>query len=65
VVVSGAPEAINRLQRDDVVLELDLRGTLSGANLLTVTAAMFKTSAGISVASFTPATVEVVLSRLQ
>lgn len=64
VVVSGDPKAINQLTRSDVKLNLDLKGALSGTNQIIITPAMFSTPANIQVVSFTPDTVEVVLSRL-
>jgi len=64
VVISGDPKTINQLKRSDVGLNLDLKGTLSGTNQITITPAMFILPPNIQIVSFTPATMEVILSRL-
>jgi len=64
VVISGDPKTINQLKRSDVGLNLDLKGTLSGTNQITITPAMFVLPPNIQIVSFTPATMEVILSRL-
>jgi YbbR domain-containing protein len=64
VVVSGDPKTINQLKRTDIKLNLDLKGTLSGSNKITITPAMFNLPPNFQVVSFTPNTVEVVMSRL-
>lgn len=64
VVVSGDPKLINQLKRSDIKLNLDLAGTLSGPNTITITPAMFSLPSNFQVVSFTPDQVEVVLTRL-
>jgi len=64
VVVSGDPKTINQLKRTDIKLNLDLSGTLSGSNTVTITPAMFSLPPNFQVVSFTPDKVEVVLTRL-
>ncbi len=64
VVVSGDPKTINQLKRSDIKLNLDMKGTLSGTNQITITPAMFSVPANIQIVSFTPEEVEVVISRL-
>ncbi len=64
VVVSGDPKVINQLKRSDIKLNLDMKGTLSGTNRITITPAMFLVPANIQVVSFTPDRIEVVVSRL-
>ncbi|MFA5009728.1 MAG: CdaR family protein [Patescibacteria group bacterium] len=64
VVVSGDPKAVNQLTRQDIKLNLDLKGTLSGANQIVLTPAMFSAPPNIQIVSFTPDKVEIVLTRL-
>lgn len=64
VVVSGDPKTINQLKRTDIKLNLDLKGTLSGSNQITITPAMFSLPPNFQVVSFTPDKVDVVLTRL-
>ncbi len=64
LVISGDPRVVNQIKRSDIQLKLDLRGSLSGTNKITITPAMFVVPANIQVVSFTPDTVEVVISRL-
>lgn len=65
VVLSGDPEVIKQAGRRDVALNLDLQGALSGTNTISIVETMFETSEGINVVSFSPGSVEVVLSRLE
>ena len=65
VVVSGDPVTINQLARSEIKLNLDLKGTLSGTNKITVTPAMFNLPLNLRIVSFTPDLIEVVLSRLE
>lgn len=65
VVLAGNSSVIRRISRADVVLNLDLQGTLSGTAVVEVSSAMFEVPEGVTVVSFTPKTVEVVLSRLE
>ncbi|MFH0905562.1 MAG: CdaR family protein [bacterium] len=64
VVVAGDSPALQKLTRNDIVLTLDLQGALSGANAIDITPAMFSAAEGLSVVSFEPAQVEVILSRV-
>lgn len=63
VVISGDPQTINQLKRSDIKLNLDLTGSLSGSNQITITPAMFSLPPNFQVVSYTPAQVEVVLTR--
>ena len=65
VVLAGAPETLKDLQRNDVVLHLNLQGALSGANMITIDQGMFTTPRGVEVVSFAPERLEVILSRSQ
>ena len=65
IVLSGDPDVIRQIGRDDVVLNLDLQGALSGTNSIEINPAMFVIREGIAVVSFSPKSVEVVLSRLE
>ncbi|OGB73372.1 hypothetical protein A3K24_00640 [candidate division Kazan bacterium RIFCSPHIGHO2_01_FULL_44_14] len=65
VILAGAPEMLKGLTRNDVILNLDLRGALSGANMIEINQGMFTTPTGVEVVSFAPIKVEVVLSRVR
>jgi len=65
VMVAGNPEILKGLSRSQVKLNLDLQGALSGANFVDISKGMFEVSEGLSVVSFEPNRVEVILSRLQ
>jgi len=63
VVLSGAADKLSGLSRANVSLALDLRGLLSGSNMVNLTKAMFQAPEGIEVISFEPATLEVSLTK--
>ena len=65
VVVVGNPEVLKRLSRNQISMNVDLQGALSGANILEITLDMFDADEGLSVVSFEPDTIEVILSRLE
>jgi YbbR domain-containing protein len=63
VTVTGDPRVINKIGKRDIKLNLDLSGLLSGSNPVTITESQFTLPAGTSLASFSPASLEVVLVR--
>ncbi|MFA5270138.1 MAG: CdaR family protein [Patescibacteria group bacterium] len=63
VVLSGASDQLSGLSRADVSVALDLRGLLSGSNMVNLTKEMFQMPAGVEVVSFTPEAVEVSLTK--
>ncbi|MDD5605790.1 MAG: CdaR family protein [Patescibacteria group bacterium] len=63
VVLSGEAEALANLSRSDVALTIDLAGALTGQNVIELTGDMFTTNPNLSVISFTPDRLEVILSR--
>lgn len=63
VVVSGAPERLNGLTRSDILLQVDLAGSLSGTNTVKLTDSMIQLPDGVALGSFEPQELTVVLSR--
>ena len=63
VVLVGQPAALQQLTRSQVELNVDLAGVLSGGTKIPITASMFQLPSGVSVGSFTPGEIEVILSR--
>ncbi|MBN2585234.1 hypothetical protein JXA59_01105 [Patescibacteria group bacterium] len=63
VVLSGAADRLSGLSRANVSLALDLRGRLSGSNMVDLTQEMFEVPADVEVISFEPATLEVSLTK--
>jgi len=63
VVLSGSVDKLSSLSRADVAMALDLRGLLSGSNMVSLTKEMFQTPAGIEVISFMPSALEVSLTK--
>lgn len=63
VVLSGPTDQLSSLSRANVSLDLDLRGKLSGANMVTLAKEMFKVPENIGVVSWEPATLEVNLTK--
>lgn len=64
VVVVGDESTLQNISRQDIQLNVDLQGVLSGSNSVDITAGMFSLPQGLSVGSFTPDRIEVILSRL-
>lgn len=65
VVVAGDSETLKSIHRSQVKLNVDLLGALSGANTIDITNDMFDVDEGLSVVSFEPNQIEIILSRLQ
>ena len=61
LVVSGSPDQINNLSIESVSLILDLAGASSGSNQIAVSSSNFALPNGVSVASFSPSVVTIVL----
>lgn len=64
VVVVGDESTLQDISRKDIQLNVDLQGVLSGSNSIDITSGMFNLPSGLSVGSFTPDKIEVILSRL-
>lgn len=64
LVVVGEQDVLANLKRTDIKLSVDLQRSLSGSNTITITPGMFSLPSGVGVGSFTPETIEVILSRL-
>lgn len=63
VILSGPPDKLTQLDRTNTLLDLDLRGSLSGTNSITLTKEMFKVPEDIEVVSFVPQTLEIILTK--
>src|SRR5690606_3739501 len=63
VVVSGAPERLTGLTRADIILQVDLAGSLSGTNTVKLTDSMIQLPDGVTLGSFSPQELTIVLSR--
>ena len=63
VVLSGPADKLSALSRANVSVVLDLRGRLSGSNMVSLTKEMVQVPEGIEVISFEPATLEVNLTK--
>ena len=63
LVVVGEEDVLSHLHLEDIKFNVDLQRALSGTNEITIDAGMFSLPAGVSVGSFTPGTLEVILSR--
>lgn len=63
VVLSGPADKLSSLSRANVSLDLDLRGKLSGASIVTLTKEMFKVPENIEVVSWEPTALEVSLTK--
>ena len=63
VMLSGPPDKLIQLSRVNTLLDLDLRGSLSGTNSITLTKEMFKVPEDIGVISFAPQEIEVILTK--
>ncbi|MEZ4210179.1 MAG: CdaR family protein [Patescibacteria group bacterium] len=64
LVVVGESTVLDQLKRTDIEMNVDLQGLLTGSNTVSINAGMFKLPPGVTVGSFTPASLEVILSRL-
>lgn len=64
VVVVGDESALQDISRKDVQLNIDLQGVLSGSSSVDISSGMFSLPSGLSIGSFTPDKIEVILSRL-
>jgi len=65
VVVSGTDQALKDLKASDITLNVDLTGSLSGTNTVKITDSMFVLPPGITLSSFTPDSLNIVLTRQQ
>jgi YbbR domain-containing protein len=65
LVVLGEEDVLRNLARKDIQLNIDLQGILSGATSIPITPGMFVLPPGVSVGSFTPEVLEVILARAQ
>jgi len=63
VVLSGPADQLASLSRANVSLDLDLRGKLTGASMVTLGKEMFKVPENIEVISWEPTTLEVNLTK--
>lgn len=63
VNLSGSPDKLNQLSRHNTLLDLDLRGSLSGINRIELNTQMFTVPNGIEVSSFKPQVLEVTLTK--
>jgi len=63
VILSGSPAKLAELNRSNALLDLDLRGSLSGINTVNINSSMFKIPDGVEVASFTPQSLEITLVK--
>lgn len=64
VTLTGPAEDLNKIDRKNVVLELDLRSTTSGDNTVNIDKNMFRVPEKISVLSFDPPTFQVTLTKV-
>ena len=64
LVVVGESTVLDQLKRTDIEMNVDLQGLLTGSNSVSINSGMFKLPPGVTVGSFTPASLEVILSRL-
>ena len=63
VNLSGLPDKLDQLNRHNTLLDLDLRGSLSGINQIELNTQMFTVPDGIEVSSFKPQMLEVTLTK--
>jgi len=63
VNLSGSPDKLDQLSRHNTLLDLDLRGSLSGINRIELNTQMFTVPDGIEVSSFKPQVLEVTLTK--
>ena len=61
IVVSGGPDLIQNLSADNISLYLDLSSAVSGSNTIDIAGANFALPAGVTLVSFQPTSVTVVL----
>ncbi len=61
--LSGPSDKLDQLNRFNTLLDLDLRGSLSGINLIELNTQMFTVPDGVEVSSFKPQTLEVTLTK--
>ncbi|OGB74512.1 hypothetical protein A2V68_02780 [candidate division Kazan bacterium RBG_13_50_9] len=65
VILAGAPAQLSQLNRANTSLDLDLRGSLSGVNVVELASSMFRVPEGIEVVSFEPLTLSVTLTKAE
>lgn len=65
VILAGPPEKLSQLNRANTLLDLDLRGGLSGTNTVELAKEMFKVPDNVEVVSFQPESLEVTLTKSQ
>lgn len=63
VILSGPPDKLTQLNRANTLLDLDLRGSLSGTNSIILIKEMFKVPEDIEVVSFVPQELEIILTK--
>ena len=63
VNLSGSVNKLDQLNRSNTLLDLDLRGSLSGVNKIELNTQMFTVPNGVEVTSFKPQVLEVTLSK--
>lgn len=63
VILSGSSTELAELNRSNTLLDLDLRGSLSGINTIDISSDMFKIPKGVEVVNFTPQTLEITLVK--
>lgn len=63
VNLSGSIDKLDQLNRSNILLDLDLRGSLSGINRIELNAQMFTVPDGVAISSFKPQVIEVTLAK--
>jgi len=63
VTLSGPTDKLAGLSRANILLDLDLRGTLSGNNQIELSKEMFSVPADIEVVSFEPSALELMITK--
>ncbi|MFH0912319.1 MAG: CdaR family protein [Patescibacteria group bacterium] len=63
VLLAGPPEKLNNLNRNDVVLKIDIRSATTGPNSVSLAPEMFQLPEDVQVLSFDPLTLEVNLTK--
>ncbi len=62
-VISGDPGMLAALKTSEVHLTLDMTGKVSGLSKVELTSAMFSLPAGLQVVSFTPSSLDIIITR--
>jgi YbbR domain-containing protein len=61
VVISGLPDAVNNLATENASLVVDLSSAASGSNQISISNGNFSLPTGVSVASFSPSIIQIIL----